>query len=346
LQVPHLVPEMLDREMREGAYAPQSLQFSIDLISSDHDFTLSDSFLFEEYEHILCVHHALLDSKQASSGKRNFLIVGTAYIKGEDVSTRGRIHILETIRVVPEPGRPETCWKLKPQCVEEIKSPVSALSSLNGHLIVAMGAKVLVYDYEEEDDGERALIGIAFHDAQIYVSHMSIIKNFIAVGDLYKSVQLLVMQEDPPKLHLLGKDHHALPVAALDVLVNGSIAGFLAADEIGALHLLMYAPHNMLSFGGTKLLRRADMFIGSLITKLIRFRMRTPSNQNSSWVNSAQPQTVSKGGNTITGLPHRPGQPPIKGDGHLSRSSLLSDQAHTFSNSDTSSALIGNWFST
>ncbi|KAJ3361648.1 Cleavage and polyadenylation specificity factor subunit 1 [Allomyces javanicus] len=274
IRTPHLHQDMLTRTKRPGAYLATSRQFRLELVSAAN-FAVAASYEFEEYEHVVAIHHAELHSSQTRSGKQRYLVVGTAFVKGEDVSTRGKVYVFETITVVPEVGRPETAHRLKLQWSDEIKAPVTALSSLRGHLVIAHGPKVLVMDYEENKDGERSLVGIAFHDAQVYVTQLATFKSYILVGDRVKSVEFLIMQEDPPKLFYLGKDHHPMPVTALDSMIMGNLAGFLAADELGAMHLLMYAPQNIQSYGGTKLLRRADYFLGAVVNKLLRFRMHS-----------------------------------------------------------------------
>ncbi|KAJ3373889.1 Cleavage and polyadenylation specificity factor subunit 1 [Allomyces arbusculus] len=274
IRTPHLHQDMLTRTKRPGAYLATSRQFRLELVSAAN-FAVATTYEFEEYEHVVAIHHAELHSSQTRSGKQRYLVVGTAFVKGEDVSTRGKVYVFETITVVPEFGRPETAHRLKLQWSDEIKAPVTALSSLRGHLVIAHGPKVLVMDYEENKDGERSLVGIAFHDAQVYVTQLATFKSYILVGDRVKSVEFLIMQEDPPKLFYLGKDHHPMPVTALDSMIMGNLAGFLAADELGALHLLMYAPQNIQSYGGTKLLRRADYFLGAVVNKLLRFRMNS-----------------------------------------------------------------------
>ncbi|KNE65240.1 hypothetical protein AMAG_10884 [Allomyces macrogynus ATCC 38327] len=274
IRTPHLHQDMLTRTKRPGAYLATSRQFRLELVSAAN-FAVAATYEFEEYEHVVAIHHAELHSSQTRSGKQRYLVVGTAFVKGEDVSTRGKVYVFETITVVPEVGRPETAHRLKLQWSDEIKAPVTALSSLRGHLVIAHGPKVLVMDYEENKDGERSLVGIAFHDAQVYVTQLATFKSYILVGDRVKSVEFLIMQEDPPKLFYLGKDHHPMPVTALDSMIMGNLAGFLAADELGAMHLLMYAPQNIQSYGGTKLLRRADYFLGAVVNKLLRFRMHS-----------------------------------------------------------------------
>jgi cleavage and polyadenylation specificity factor subunit 1 len=40
-------------------------------------------------------------------------------------------------------------------------------------------------------DGERSLTGKAFYDIEIFIVSISTIKNYLLVGDMYKSIWLL-----------------------------------------------------------------------------------------------------------------------------------------------------------
>ena len=117
-----------------------------------------DKFSFGQDELALVVETCTLDIKVSGMlQKKQFVVVGTAISKGEDVTCRGKvilvsctllddrpfqIHIFEIIDVIPEPGRPETNHKLKALKAEEVRGPVSAICALEGHLVVGFGTKV------------------------------------------------------------------------------------------------------------------------------------------------------------------------------------------------------------
>lgn len=68
-------------------------------------------------------------------------------------------------------------------------------------------------------DGET-LDGVAFMDLSIYVTSICVIKNYILLGDAYKSIILATFQEDPAKLIHLGKDFSDLRVSSVQVYFN------------------------------------------------------------------------------------------------------------------------------
>lgn len=109
-------------------------------------------------------------------------------------------------------------------------------------------------------DGET-LDGVAFLDVGVYVTSLSVVKNFILVGDYYKSLLFCVFQEDPPKLVSLGKDFGNLRISVCQLLPFKSSLMLVAGDENGNFHSFLYAPSSPLSMSGLKLLHRSDFFL-------------------------------------------------------------------------------------
>ena len=74
--------------------------------------------------------------------RRNYLVLGTCNVMGEELSSRGRLVIVEVIEVVPEPGKPLTKNRYKQIYAEEQKGPVSAICAVDGNLLAVIGQKV------------------------------------------------------------------------------------------------------------------------------------------------------------------------------------------------------------
>lgn len=109
-----------------------------------------------------------LETSENTPSRKTLIAVGTAFIRGEDLASAGRIYIWDIIDVVPEPGRPETNRKFKLMAKEDVKGAVTALSELGtqGFLIAAQGQKCMVRGLKE--DG--TLLPVAFMDMQCYVT--------------------------------------------------------------------------------------------------------------------------------------------------------------------------------
>lgn len=102
------------------------------------------SIEFEPWEVVTCLITAQLASEETFHGTKDYLALGANLSYGEEIPVRGRILILDVIDVVPEPGQPLTRHKLKIIHDGEQKGPVTALTSCQGHLISAIGQKVIV----------------------------------------------------------------------------------------------------------------------------------------------------------------------------------------------------------
>ncbi|KAJ3339361.1 Cleavage and polyadenylation specificity factor subunit 1 [Gonapodya sp. JEL0774] len=275
-QVPTADPLKPDTGMEgrpPGAFLPEDRQFQLELISPLTWETV-DRYQFAEYEHILDAQTISLESKQTASGRKLFIVVGTGFVRAEDLSSRGKIYIFDVIEVVPEPDNPRTNHKLKLLYQSDDKGtagPVTKLCGVNGYLLAAIGNKVIVHSFE---DGE-SLDGVAFLDVNIYVRSVSAIKNVIVAGDIMKSLWFMGFQEEPAKLGSLGRDFSQLEVCATDFLIDHNQLSLLTADSEGNLLMFAFSPEDVRSIGGTKLLRRGEFHVGSQVLQMVRVRKMT-----------------------------------------------------------------------
>lgn len=109
-----------------------------------------------------------LEVSESSHERRHLIAVGTSNTHAADQASRGSIYVFDLIRVIPEPGRPETDRRLKLVAREDVKGAVTALSEVGsqGFLLVAQGQKCMVRGLKE--DG--TLLPVAFLDMMCHVS--------------------------------------------------------------------------------------------------------------------------------------------------------------------------------
>jgi hypothetical protein len=58
-------------------------------------FVLYQRYELDEGEYVLSMEAVTLESKQTASGVKLYIAVGTAYYRGEDLSTRGRVSFIQ-----------------------------------------------------------------------------------------------------------------------------------------------------------------------------------------------------------------------------------------------------------
>ncbi|XP_054972070.1 cleavage and polyadenylation specificity factor subunit 1 isoform X2 [Pan paniscus] len=114
------------------------------------------------------------------------------------------------------------------------------------------------------------LTGMAFIDTQLYIHQMISVKNFILAADVMKSISLLRYQEESKTLSLVSRDAKPLEVYSVDFMVDNAQLGFLVSDRDRNLMVYMYLPEAKESFGGMRLLRRADFHVGAHVNTFWR----------------------------------------------------------------------------
>ncbi|KAK2836147.1 hypothetical protein Q7C36_014016 [Tachysurus vachellii] len=260
--------EIIDRD--ERYINPQQEKFSIQLISPVSWEAIPNTRIdLEEWEHVTCMKTVALKSQETVSGLKGYIAIGTCLMQGEEVTCRGRILILDVIEVVPEPGQPLTKNKFKVLYEKEQKGPVTALCHCNGYLVSAIGQKIFLWSLKDNE-----LTGMAFIDTQLYIHQMYSIKNFILAADVIKSISLLRYQEESKTLSLVSRDAKPLEVYSIEFMVDNNQLGFLVSDRDKNLLVYMYLPEAKESFGGLRLLRRADFNAGAHVNTFWRMPCR------------------------------------------------------------------------
>ncbi|XP_074427899.1 LOW QUALITY PROTEIN: cleavage and polyadenylation specificity factor subunit 1, partial [Larus michahellis] len=268
-RIPRMTGEEKEFESieRDDRYIhPQQEAFSIQLISPVSWETIPNTRIeLEEWEHVTCMKTVSLKSEETVSGLKGYVAVGTCLMQGEEVTCRGRILIMDIIEGGAGAGQPLTKNKFKVLYEKEQKGPVTALCHCNGYLVSAIGQKIFLWSLKDNE-----LTGMAFIDTQLYIHQMISVKNFILAADLMKSISLLRYQEESKTLSLVSRDAKPLEVYSVDFMVDGTQLGFLVSDRDRNLLVYMYLPEAKESFGGLRLLRRADFHVGAHVSTFWR----------------------------------------------------------------------------
>ncbi|XP_018805301.1 cleavage and polyadenylation specificity factor subunit 1-like isoform X2 [Juglans regia] len=200
------------------------------------------------------------------------LAIGTAYVQGEDVAARGRVLLFAVGKNTDNPQN-----LVSEVYSKELKGAISALASLQGHLLIASGPKIILHNWTGTE-----LNGIAFFDAPpLYVVSLNIVKNFILLGDVHKSIYFLSWKEQGSQLSLLAKDFGSLDCFATEFLIDGSTLSLIVSDDQKNIQIFYYAPKMSESWKGQKLLSRAEFHVGAHVTKFLRLQMLSTSSDRS-----------------------------------------------------------------
>lgn len=262
-----------DLRSDNGYIPPTTEQFKLRLYDPENWEQIPDCEIeFEEWEQVTCVKNVSLASEGTTSGLKGYIALSTNYCYGEDVPNRGRIFILDLIEVVPEPDRPLTKNKIKKVYCQEQKGPVTTLSHTCGLLMSAVGQKIYLWQLKEEQ-----LDGVAFIDTQIYIHCAASVKNLILVSDVYRSVSLLRYQQETRTLSMICRDTRPLEVFACDFVIDNHLLNFVVTDSEKNIILYAHDPEHEESYGGTRLLRRADFHLGAHVTSFCRLKAKVPA---------------------------------------------------------------------
>lgn len=256
--------ESISYQKESNFLLPTRENFYVQLYSAIKWETIPNAKLaMNECEHVTCMKTIAL--KFQGNLMKTYIAVGTANCFNEDVVSRGRVVLFDIIEVVPEENQPLTKHKIKIVHDREEKGPVTAIDSILGYLVAAVGQKVYIWQYQN-----NSLKGIAFVDIQIYCHRMVTIKNYILIGDVHKSIALLRYQEDMRVLSYVSRDSRQLDVFATDFLIDQNRIQFIATDSDRNMYIYAHAPTQKETQGGQWLLRKSEFHIGFPITTTIR----------------------------------------------------------------------------
>ncbi|PIA41691.1 hypothetical protein AQUCO_02200250v1 [Aquilegia coerulea] len=143
----------------------------------DQTFDFISTYPLDTYEYGCCIL-----SCSFADDSNTYYCVGTAYVLPEESEpTKGRILVF-----IVEDG------KLQLIAEKETKGSVYSLNAFNGKLLAAINQKIQLYKWMLRDDGSRELQSECGHHGHILAIYVQTRGDFIVVGDLMKSISLLI----------------------------------------------------------------------------------------------------------------------------------------------------------
>lgn len=137
-----------------------------------------------------------------------YYCVGTAFVLPEESEpTKGRILVFTV-----EDG------KLQLIAEKETKGAVYSLNAFNGKLLAAINQKIQLYKWMLRDDGSRELQSECGHHGHILALYIQTRGDFIVVGDLMKSISLLIYKHEEGAIEERARDYNANWMSAVEIL--------------------------------------------------------------------------------------------------------------------------------
>ncbi|KAJ9610046.1 mRNA cleavage and polyadenylation factor subunit [Cladophialophora chaetospira] len=284
-----------DWQAESTTFLPTTLSSSLKLLSSKSHRIVSQ-YHFDPSERILCVKTLNLEISEETHERKDLIVVGTALVKGENVTTRGNLYLFDVVDVVPEPELPETDLKLKLVTKEDVRGAVSAISGVGsqGFLLAAQGQKCMVRGLKED----MSILPVAFLDMRYYVHVAKELPGtgLCILGDAFSGLWLVGYSEEPYKLQILGRDLENPSVLAAEFLPDGKQLHIVSSDEDGVLRVLQYDPEDPKTERGAKLLLRSTFHTGTIPTTMTLLPPLPPNPSRTSERDSMDIDTPPPGG--------------------------------------------------
>lgn len=125
-------------------------------------------------------------------------------------------------------------------------------------------------------------MGLAFSDAQIFMSCVKTFKSFVLVGDMYQGTAVFRFTDEmvtvqgkevlAGTLLKISQDDAPREVLAADFFVHDEHLGFVSFDEEHNMIIYAYVPQDRSTQGGRQLVKQADFSVGCAVMAVIRLQ--------------------------------------------------------------------------
>lgn len=260
-----------------------------------------DTHVLREHEWVMAMQHMVLTHEfappslppnQQMGWMRQFsqappperapvVVVGTAFVRGEDSSCTGRVLLLqvkdataeeqeEAIEALASGEAPKASTlgrRLEVIVEHEERGPVLSLACLSkdGLLLAGVGPKLMTWVYKD-----RGLVALGFHIAGFGVSALATLQNYVLAGDVQEGIQLLTWKAERQSLVLVSRYPSSSSAYACEFVLHEGALHLALAEEGPTLRTLNYARAVAESRRGTLLLPRSASHLSSPITRLHR----------------------------------------------------------------------------
>ncbi|EIE24281.1 hypothetical protein COCSUDRAFT_28729 [Coccomyxa subellipsoidea C-169] len=186
----------------------------------DQTFETLDRFGLETNE--VCCAAA---SMSFSDDPCPYYVVGTAITVAEEPEpTKGRILVFGA-----------KGGKLSLVCEKEVKGAAYNLHPFQGKLIAGINSRVQLFKWTQSEDGSRELTNECSHVGHVLALYIVTRGDFVIVGDLMRSLQLLIYRADEGILEVRARDYKTHWMTAVEVLDDDTYLGAENSNNIFTL---------------------------------------------------------------------------------------------------------------
>jgi len=176
----------------------------------DQTFEINSSFALDPYE-----NGCSIITCSFSDDPNVYYCVGTAYaLPEESEPSKGRILVFHV-----DEG------KLQLVAEKEAKGAVYNLNAFNGKLLAGINQKIALYKWTSRDESTRELQYESSHHGHILALYVQSRGDFIVVGDLMKSISLLIYKPEEGAIEERARDYNANWMTAIEILDDDTYLG-------------------------------------------------------------------------------------------------------------------------
>ena len=261
----------INKPDQSGGLPRFNKKFSLFLLDLSNGIKVVNHFPLDENEHVICISTVDLLVKEMGAEKaksKSLISVGTAFIYGEDDTCKGRVFIFDIIKQRSDDN--SISLRIKHLLDKTEKGPISAVNSVMGYLVLAMGPKLYIHSFENG----KELIGKAFFDTKMFVVSIKTLKHYIIVADMYNSVYFLIWKRLVRELSPLGKDCARLQLTEAEFLIENDKLGIFISDRSKNVQVMSFDPNDINSgAGGKRLIPTCEYHLGDIVIKARKTRI-------------------------------------------------------------------------
>jgi len=198
----------------------------------DQRFDVLDAFQLDEFETgcaiISCKFKPEHDPSAPTTRSKEdteYIVVGTAYlIEGEQEPSKGRILVFQVADKDAATGA-DSKRRLLLVAEKQTRGAVYCLNSFNGKLLAGINSRVKLFAFIDRGPDQSELQSKCGYNDHIIVLYLESHGDFIVVGDLMKSVSLLVYRAVDDTIEEIARDYNANWMTSVGICNDSTFIG-------------------------------------------------------------------------------------------------------------------------